>query len=98
MVTLNELNLICDIRDLLKHLNLSVSIILTHDPESVNSLWAVEVQASVMIEGASYGTLRQTPWFPEDKTFTEDRGEWEREIDSLAMVIAVAMGRRVFTR
>ena len=91
-VQLTKLNEVCDIRDLLKHLNLSVSIIM--DPPA--TVWAVEVHARTTIEGASYGVLKQTPWFPEDKRFTDD--EWKIEIDSLASVIAVAMGHRVFYR
>jgi hypothetical protein len=96
MYTISKLNEICDIRDLLQHLNLTVMIIHTHDPESEAPLWAVEVHARTTVEGASYGTLRQSLWFPEDKIFVDD--EWWCEMTSLASVIAVAMGHRVFTR
>ena len=89
---LTDLNKVCDVRDLLKHLNLSVSIIM----DTKATVWAVEVRASAVVEGASYSVLRQTPWFSEKKTFTDE--EWEDQMDSLASGIAVAMGVRVFIR
>ena len=91
-VQLTKLNEVCDIRDLLKHLNLSVSIIMS--PEHFT--WAVEVRASAVVEGASYSVLRQTPWWDDHKKFTAE--EWKIEMGSLASVIAVAMGHRVFYR
>lgn len=89
---LARMNEICDIRDKLKHLDLTVEPI--SDPEYF--VWGLKVYAKATVEGAHYSVVRQTPWWDEEKTFTNE--EWEREIDSLATVISVAMGRNVFGR